>query len=70
MEKLDQDLLKKERNEAFTYEDKCNLDEFKGMLQDAFSFANHHFQESVTFEALEKVFNEYFDKCEITTKIN
>lgn len=70
MESIDKDLLKKEQQEKFTKKDEINLDEFVGMLQDAFHFGNKNLNEELVFISLEKVFREYFDGAEIDIKGN
>lgn len=70
MESIDKDLLKKEQQEKFTKKDEINLDEFVGMLEDAFSFGNKNLNEELIFISLEKLFKEYFDGTEIDIKRN
>ncbi|MFW2306457.1 hypothetical protein [Aliarcobacter butzleri] len=60
-ERIDYDLLKKEEQEKFTKEDENNLDEFVGMLQDAFHFGKKNLDETLVYIALDKTFKEYFE---------
>lgn len=60
LESFDIDLLKKEELERFTIQDEDNLDEFVGMLQDAFHFANRNLDDSLVYMALSKTFKEYY----------
>lgn len=43
------DLVRKEEQEKFTKEDENNLDEFVGMLQDAFHFGNKNLDETLVY---------------------
>lgn len=61
LESFENDLLKKEEREKFTIEDEDNLDEFVGMLQDAFHFANKNLDENLVYIALTKTFKEYYE---------
>lgn len=69
-ESFDIDLLKKEEREKFTKEDEDNLDQFVGMLQDAFHFGNKNLDEELVYILIEKVFKEYFDGVDIEIKRN
>ncbi|WP_157353098.1 hypothetical protein [Aliarcobacter butzleri] len=60
-ESFDIDLVRKEEQEKFTKEDENNLDEFVGMLQDAFHFGNKNLDEELVYISIEKVFKEYFE---------
>ena len=60
LESFENDLLRKEERERFTKEDEDNLDEFVGMLQDAFHFGKKNLDENLVYIALDKTFKEYF----------
>lgn len=61
LESFEKDLLRKEERERFTKEDEDNLDEFVGMLQDAFHFGKKNLDENLVYIALTKTFKEYYE---------
>ena len=60
LESFEKDLLRKEERERFTKEDEECLDEFVGMLQDAFHFGKKNLEENLVYIALTKTFKEYY----------
>ncbi|WP_418187296.1 hypothetical protein ACNSOP_09020 [Aliarcobacter lanthieri] len=70
LESFEIDTVRKEEQEKFTKEDEYNLDEFVGMLQDAFCFGNKNLDEDLIYIALEKTFKEYFDGVDIEIRKN
>ena len=60
LESFEKDLLRKEERERFTKEDEECLDEFVGMLQDAFHFGKKNLDENLVYIALTKTFKEYY----------
>ena len=61
LESFENDLLRKEERERFTKEDEECLDEFVGMLQDAFHFGKKNLDENLVYIALAKTFREYYE---------
>lgn len=66
IEKIDFDILKFEKKHYLNTLLEDERDEFKGMLQDAFYYANTQIEsEDFIFEDIENIFKEYFDCCKI-----